>query len=83
MTTPILTRSGRPQLYRPDDDRWFAGVCSGLARKFGISSTVMRLIYVVSCLLPGPQFLLYLMLWLIIPSESRVRSRLARHAARQ
>jgi phage shock protein PspC (stress-responsive transcriptional regulator) len=82
VTTPILTRSGRPQLCRPDDDRWVAGVCSGLARKFGLSSNVMRLIFVVSCLLPGPQFLVYLMLWLIIPSESRLRSRLARHASR-
>jgi phage shock protein PspC (stress-responsive transcriptional regulator) len=78
MTTP---RPARSPLYRPDGDRWFAGVCSGLARKFGMSSSVMRLIFVLSCLLPGPQFLLYLMLWLIIPSESKVRSRLARQAS--
>jgi phage shock protein PspC (stress-responsive transcriptional regulator) len=47
------------RLYRPRDDRWIAGVCAGLARRFGISSGMMRLIFVVSCLLPGPQFLIY------------------------
>ena len=29
----------------------------------------MRLIFVVSCLLPGPQFLIYLALWVLLPNE--------------
>jgi len=29
----------------------------------------MRLIFVVSCLLPGPQFLIYLILWIMMPAE--------------
>jgi phage shock protein PspC (stress-responsive transcriptional regulator) len=57
------------RLARPRDDRWIAGVCSGLARRFGVSSRVMRLIFVVSCLLPGPQFLIYLILWVMLPNE--------------
>lgn len=57
------------RLARPRDDRWIAGVCSGLARRFGVSSGVMRLIFVVSCLLPGPQFLIYLILWVMLPNE--------------
>ncbi|GAA3955992.1 hypothetical protein GCM10022629_81700 [Amorphoplanes auranticolor] len=44
-------------------------MCSALARRFGISSSVMRLIFVVSCLLPGPQFLIYLILWVLLPNE--------------
>jgi len=59
------------RLYRPRNDRWIAGVCAGLARRFGISSTAMRLIFVISCLLPGPQFLIYLALWILMPSEER------------
>ena len=39
------------RLYRPRNDRWIAGVCAGLARRFGISPGMMRLIFVVSCLL--------------------------------
>jgi len=57
------------RLYRPRNDRWIGGVCSGLARRFGISSGVMRLIFVISCLLPGPQFIIYLILWALMPSE--------------
>ena len=57
------------RLYRPRDDRWIAGVCSGLARRVGVSSGVMRLIFVISCLLPGPQFIIYIVLWALMPSE--------------
>jgi phage shock protein PspC (stress-responsive transcriptional regulator) len=56
-------------LVRPRDRRVIAGVCSGLGRRFGISPNVVRLLFVVSCLLPGPQFLIYIVLWVMIPSE--------------
>ncbi|GAA0794091.1 PspC domain-containing protein [Spirilliplanes yamanashiensis] len=59
------------RLSRPRNDRWIAGVCSGLARRFGMSANTMRLIFVISCLLPGPQFLLYLALWIVLPNEER------------
>jgi phage shock protein PspC (stress-responsive transcriptional regulator) len=57
------------RLARPRDGRWIAGDCSGLGRRFGLSSGVVRLICVVSCLLPGPQFLTYLILWALLPNE--------------
>lgn len=57
------------RLTRPRDDRWIAGVCAGLARRFGLSPGIVRLIFVVSCILPGPQFLIYLVLWALMPSE--------------
>ncbi|MFE9563405.1 PspC domain-containing protein [Streptomyces sp. NPDC006487] len=56
-------------LARPRDGRWIGGVCAGLARRFGISANTMRIIFTVSCLLPGPQFLLYLALWVLLPNE--------------
>ncbi|MCK1795625.1 PspC domain-containing protein [Streptomyces sp. XM4193] len=56
-------------LVRPTEGRMIAGVCAGLAVRFGISTSTMRLIFVLSCLLPGPQFLLYLALWVLLPSE--------------
>ncbi|HET6987149.1 PspC domain-containing protein [Kribbella sp. NBC_01510] len=56
-------------LVRPSNGRWIGGVCAGLARRFGISANTMRLIFVVSCLLPGPQFLIYIVLWVLMPSE--------------
>jgi phage shock protein PspC (stress-responsive transcriptional regulator) len=56
-------------LVRPSRGRWIGGVCAGLARRFGISPNVVRLIFVVSCILPGPQFLIYIALWILMPSE--------------
>jgi phage shock protein C len=61
------------QLTRPRDDRWIAGVCAGLARRFGVSSLLVRLLFLVSCLLPGPQFVVYIVLWIIMPDEERYR----------
>ncbi|MCH0539399.1 PspC domain-containing protein [Streptomyces sp. MUM 203J] len=56
-------------LVRPREGRMIGGVCAGLARRFGMSATTMRVIFLVSCLLPGPQFLLYLALWIMLPAE--------------
>ncbi|MET9695882.1 PspC domain-containing protein [Streptomyces sp. NPDC006529] len=56
-------------LARPRDGRWIGGVCAGLARRFGMSANTMRLIFAVSCLLPGPQFLIYLALWVVLPND--------------
>lgn len=56
-------------LIRPRHGRWFAGVCAGLARRFGWSTGAVRLLFLVSCLLPGPQFVIYLVLWFMMPNE--------------
>jgi phage shock protein PspC (stress-responsive transcriptional regulator) len=57
------------RLVRPREGRVLAGVCAGLADRFGIGRTTMRVLFVLSMLLPGPQVLIYLVLWLIIPEE--------------
>lgn len=59
------------RLARPTDGRMIGGVCAALARRFGTSATTMRVIFLVSCLLPGPQFLLYIALWILFPSEGK------------
>ncbi|MGW3242963.1 PspC domain-containing protein [Streptomyces sp. NPDC001070] len=63
-------------LVRPRHGRMIAGVCAGLADRFGTSATTMRVIFLLSCLLPGPQFLLYLALWLLLPDEGRTSAAL-------
>ena len=57
------------QLVRVRRGRMIGGVCGGIARRFGWSPTVVRLLFVVSCLLPGPQVLIYIVLWAVIPQE--------------
>jgi phage shock protein PspC (stress-responsive transcriptional regulator) len=56
-------------LVRPDRGRIIAGVCAGLARRFGMSPTAVRVLFVLSMLLPGPQILIYAALWIVLPSE--------------
>ncbi|NKQ53561.1 PspC domain-containing protein [Amycolatopsis sp. K13G38] len=56
-------------LARSRDDRVIAGVCAGLAEYVGWQPNTMRLLFVVSCLLPGPQFLIYLVLWIVMPER--------------
>ncbi|WP_295696946.1 PspC domain-containing protein [Lapillicoccus sp.] len=47
-------------------DRVIAGVCSGIAQRFGISVAVVRVIAVIAALL-GPAVALYLLAWLLLP----------------
>lgn len=47
------------------------GVCAALARRFGINVKWLRLGFVVSMVLPGPQVLLYAFLWWLIPEDER------------
>ena len=56
-------------LVRPSSGRMLGGVCAGLARRFGTTPNTMRLIFVISCILPGPQILIYAVLWILMPSE--------------
>jgi phage shock protein PspC (stress-responsive transcriptional regulator) len=56
-------------LVRPRRGKLIAGVCAALARRFGLSPTVVRVVFVLSMLLPGPQILAYVVLWIVIPAE--------------
>lgn len=58
-------------LVRPQNDRVIAGVCAGIGRRFGIDPRVVRIAFVLSMFLPGPQILIYLAGWMLIPDEQR------------
>jgi phage shock protein PspC (stress-responsive transcriptional regulator) len=77
MTNQTYTSSASPTaqswqlsgLARPRNDRLVAGVCSGIAHRYGLSATTVRLLFLLSLLLPGPQVLVYVALWVLIPDE--------------
>lgn len=46
-----------------------AGVCAAIANRFGWNVTVVRVLTVLSFLIPGPQFVIYVVLWILIPQE--------------
>ncbi|MEV6985296.1 PspC domain-containing protein [Sphaerisporangium sp. NPDC051017] len=54
-------------MHRSREHRIIAGVCGGLAESWGWRPSMVRLLFVLSCILPGPQFLIYLLLWVLIP----------------
>ncbi|MQA11622.1 MAG: PspC domain-containing protein [Pseudonocardiaceae bacterium] len=56
-------------LTRNPDRAMIGGVCAGLAERFGMRANTVRLLFVLSCILPGPQFLIYIALWIIIPKR--------------
>ena len=56
-------------LSRPRNGRVFAGVCAAIGNRFGMSPFLVRVIFLVSMLLPGPQILIYLAGWILIPNE--------------
>jgi phage shock protein PspC (stress-responsive transcriptional regulator) len=56
-------------LVRPRSGKLIGGVCAAIARRFDLSPTLVRALFVISIVLPGPQILLYLGLWIFIPAE--------------
>ena len=56
-------------LVRPRRGRMIGGVCAAIAQRFGVSVRLVRVLFVVSIVLPGPQVLLYIALWLLLPGE--------------
>lgn len=64
-----LSRDG---LVRPLEGRVLGGVCAGLGRRFGIDPWPARLLFVlVLMVVPGSQILIYPILWILMPSQSR------------
>ena len=61
--------ASQPKRLARSEDRWIGGVAGGLADYFGLDPVLVRVLFVASMLLPGPQVLLYLILWLVIPNS--------------
>lgn len=57
------------KLYRSRRHRMIAGVCGGIAEYFGWDPTLVRIAFLASLLIPGPQAVFYLVAWIVIPDE--------------
>ena len=66
-----MTVPARYPLRRDTRNKVIAGVCAGIARRYGLSPSGLRLAFVISCVLPGPQFVAYLLLWVLLPADDR------------
>lgn len=59
---------------RRSEGRMLAGVCSGLADRFDVSVTVVRLAFAIGAIFSGfgPAVILYVILWVIMPLEEPI-----------
>ena len=62
---------GNPPLRRSNDKRMIAGVLGGIAEHFDLDVTLLRVIYVLVSILSAafPGALVYLLLWILIPTR--------------
>ncbi len=60
------------KLYRSEKDKIIAGVAGGLGEYFNVDSTIIRIIFVLLTLFGGSGILIYLILWILIPSSSSI-----------
>lgn len=57
------------RLHRSQTERLIGGVLGGIAETYGWNATLLRLLFVASFLLPGPQFIIYLVAWILMPES--------------
>ena len=61
-------------LVRERRGRLLAGVCTGIAAYYNQPRWLIRVAFIASYLLPGPQFLVYLALWILMPGVDEQRN---------
>jgi phage shock protein C len=62
------------RLTRSSTDKMIGGVCGGLGNYLGIDSTIIRLIFAFGIIFLGISPLVYILLWVFIPSDLSLRN---------
>ncbi len=62
------------RLHRNIQNKVIGGVCSGLGDMLGIDPTIIRILFVVFFLAGGSGFLIYLILWIILPADRGIKA---------
>ncbi|MDR1767563.1 MAG: PspC domain-containing protein [Propionibacteriaceae bacterium] len=63
----------KPSLTRSTSDKFAAGVCGGIARWLGVEAWIVRVVFVAALLLGSASLWLYIVLWLVLPSDAGKR----------
>lgn len=75
-STTSQTHSEPKKLYRDEDDKVIGGVLSGLGHYFGIDAIWLRIAFAILLFYFGTGFLLYILLWIIMPSAKTTAEKL-------
>ena len=74
-TDPAEIRVKR-KLFRNPDDNLLGGVCSGISAYFNLDPVWIRIIFAVAFFFAGSGFILYLILWIVIPKAETTADKL-------
>ncbi len=55
------------RLVRSINNKRVAGVCAGIADYFDLDPTLVRVLWLLATLIPGPNIIVYLVLWIVLP----------------
>lgn len=64
---PAVRKKIKRRLYRHPEDKFIAGVCSGLGFYFNIDPLLFRLVFFLTLFVGGFGFYAYVILWLLVP----------------
>ena len=67
--TPLPRASALNGLRRSTTDRWLGGVCGGLGSFTGLDTWLWRLAFALLLLLGGTGFLVYALMWILVPLD--------------
>ncbi len=68
-TESTETKPADKKLLRNKGDKMIAGVASGIADYFDIDANMIRLLFILLTIFGGSGILLYIVLWILIPSD--------------
>ena len=60
--------------YRDLDGKMIGGVCSGLAKQFGVAVTALRIAFIIATCAGGWGILIYVALWIIMPVKAHSKT---------
>ena len=75
--TPNYEQAGptpKKRLFRDEQDKILGGVASGLANYLNLDPAIIRIIFAFLALVGGSGFLVYIILWIVLPSKSLVNN---------
>ncbi|MFP3897546.1 MAG: PspC domain-containing protein [Anaerolineales bacterium] len=58
------------RLFRSENDRIIGGVCGGLGQHLNVAPLILRILFVVGAMANGVGLVVYILLWIFVPSES-------------
>ncbi|HYM93288.1 MAG TPA: PspC domain-containing protein [Chitinophagaceae bacterium] len=68
--TGYTEKRGRRRLYRDSSDKFIGGVCSGIANYLNVDPDIVRILFAIVTFGGfGLGFLIYILLWIILPSK--------------